>query len=122
MKDHKTVILTTLNAAWIEEGSIFDLFLESFQIGIGTKSLLKHLVVVALDQKAYSRCLDVHQHCFALTTDGVDFSGNAHIASKNYFKMIWRRVEFQSYVLEMGYNFIFTVNIAFMICSILVPL
>ncbi|KAL8483745.1 hypothetical protein ACS0TY_026431 [Phlomoides rotata] len=108
MKDHKTVILTTLNAAWTEEGSIFDLFMESFQIGIGTKSLLKHLVVIALDQKAYSRCLDVHPHCFALTTPGFDFSGNAHIKSNNYFKMIWRRVELLSYVLEMGYNFIFT--------------
>ncbi|XP_020548782.1 uncharacterized protein At4g15970-like [Sesamum indicum] len=108
MKDHKTVIITTVNAAWTEPNSIFDLFMESFRIGTQTQSLLKHLVVVALDQKAYSRCLDVHPHCFALTTAGVDFSGQAFFMSADYLKMMWRRIDFLRSVLDMGYNFIFS--------------
>ncbi|KAL2236162.1 UNVERIFIED_CONTAM: hypothetical protein Sindi_1348400 [Sesamum indicum] len=108
MKDHKTVIITTVNAAWTEPNSIFDLFMESFRIGTQTQSLLKHLVVVALDQKAYSRCLDVHPHCFALTTAGVDFSAQAFFMSADYLKMMWRRIDFLRSVLDMGYNFIFS--------------
>ncbi|KAK4422417.1 hypothetical protein Salat_1824000 [Sesamum alatum] len=108
MKDHKTVIITTVNAAWTEPNSIFDLFMESFRIGNQTQSLLKHLVVVALDQKAYSRCLNAHPHCFALTTAGVDFSGQAFFMTGDYLKMMWRRIDFLRSVLEMGYNFIFS--------------
>ncbi|KAG8381991.1 hypothetical protein BUALT_Bualt05G0030000 [Buddleja alternifolia] len=108
MKDHKTVILTTLNAAWTEPNSIFDLFLESFRIGNQTQNLLKHLVVVALDQKAYARCLDVHPHCYALTTTGVDFSSQAFFMSGDYLKMMWRRIDFLRIVLEMGFDFVFS--------------
>ncbi|KAL0393827.1 UNVERIFIED_CONTAM: hypothetical protein Slati_4348900 [Sesamum latifolium] len=108
MADNKTVIITTLNAAWTEPNSIFDLFLESFRIGNQTQNLLKHVVVVALDQKAYSRCLQVRLHCYALTTTGVDFSGEAFFMSQDYLKMMWRRIDFLRTVLEMGYNFVFT--------------
>ncbi|KAL3645835.1 hypothetical protein CASFOL_011015 [Castilleja foliolosa] len=109
MKDHKTVIITTLNAAWTEPNSIFDLFLESFRIGNQTENLLEHLLVVALDKKAYSRCLQVHSHCYALTaTTGVDFSGQASFMSGSYLKMMWRRIDFLRSVLEMGYNFVFS--------------
>ncbi|KAL6533724.1 hypothetical protein OROHE_013557 [Orobanche hederae] len=109
MKDNKTVIITTLNAAWTEPKSIFDLFIESFKIGIGTEKLLKHVVVAALDRKAYSRCLQVpHLHCYALTIDEVDFSGEAFFMTEDYLKMMWRRIDFLRTVLEMGYNFVFT--------------
>ncbi|XP_075086724.1 uncharacterized protein At4g15970-like [Nicotiana tabacum] len=104
----KTVIITTLNAAWTAPNSIFDLFLESFRIGNNTNSLLNHVLVVALDQTAYSRCLEIHSHCYALITNGVDFSGEAHFMSDDYLKMMWRRIDFLRIVLEMGYNFIFT--------------
>ncbi|CAH8300036.1 unnamed protein product [Eruca vesicaria subsp. sativa] len=40
----KTVILTTLNRAWAEPNSTFDLFLEGFHVGVGTKRFLHHLV------------------------------------------------------------------------------
>nr|GMD44364.1 uncharacterized protein At4g15970-like [Ipomoea batatas] len=40
---NRTVIITTLNAAWTTSGSLFDLFLESFRIGNQTEGLLKHL-------------------------------------------------------------------------------
>ncbi|CAA0821372.1 Nucleotide-diphospho-sugar transferase family protein [Striga hermonthica] len=109
MEDNKTVIITTLNAAWIEPNFIFDLFLESFKIGNRTQNLLKHLVVVALDQKAYSRCVYLHPHCFALkTNDDVDFSGTAHYMSDDYLKMMWIRIDFLRSVLEMGYDFVFS--------------
>ncbi|XP_026380539.1 uncharacterized protein At4g15970-like isoform X2 [Papaver somniferum] len=105
----RTVILTTLNEAWAAPGSIIDLFLESFRIGDNTSKLLNHLVIIALDQKAYSRCLAVHSHCFPLSTEGVDFSKEAYFMTPDYLKMMWRRIAFLLSVLEMGYDFVFTV-------------
>lgn len=105
----KTVILTTVNEAWTSPNSILDLFLESFRIGVGTRQLLNHLVVIALDERAFSRCKDVHTHCYALSTEGVDFSQEAAFLSVDYLKMMWRRIDFLRHVLEMGYNFVFTV-------------
>ncbi|WZZ55250.1 hypothetical protein YC2023_055357 [Brassica napus] len=46
--EEKTVILTTLYQAWAEPNSTFDLFLEGFHVGVGTKRLLRHLVVVCM--------------------------------------------------------------------------
>ncbi|EOA25802.1 hypothetical protein CARUB_v10019169mg [Capsella rubella] len=104
-----TVILTTLNEAWAAPGSVIDLFFESFRIGQGTRKLLKHLVIIALDAKAYSRCKEMHKHCFRLETEGIDFSGGeAYFMTPSYLKMMWRRIEFLRTVLEMGYNFVFT--------------
>ncbi|KAK3026271.1 hypothetical protein RJ639_040483 [Escallonia herrerae] len=105
---NKTVIITTLNEAWAAPNSIFDLFLESFRVGRQTCRFLNHLLVVALDQKAYDRCLSLHPHCYALTTDGIDFSGEALYMSTEYVKMMWRRIDFLRTVLKLGYNFIFT--------------
>ncbi|KAG6501790.1 hypothetical protein ZIOFF_041674 [Zingiber officinale] len=51
--ENKTVILTTLNAAWASPGSIIDLCFQSFRTGDGTRRLLDHLVIIALDKKAY---------------------------------------------------------------------
>ncbi|KAL0312284.1 UNVERIFIED_CONTAM: hypothetical protein Sradi_5627700 [Sesamum radiatum] len=104
----KTVIITTLNEAWIEPDSIFDLFLESFRIGNETSQLLKHLVVVALDQKAFDHCLRTHLNCYFLTTEGINFSDEAHFMTPSYLKMMWRRIDFLRTVLETGYNFVFT--------------
>ncbi|XP_020599194.1 uncharacterized protein At4g15970-like [Phalaenopsis equestris] len=106
--EDKTVLLTTLNAAWVSTYSIIDLFLESFQIGNGTRWLLDHLVIIAFDKKAYRQCMVIHSHCFALTTMGIDFSGEKNFMSDGYLKMMWRRIDFLRIVLEMGYNFIFT--------------
>lgn len=108
MKD-RTVILTTLNEAWAAPGSVIDLFLESFRIGDGTRRLLKHLVIIALDMKAFSRCISAHTHCVALVTEGVDFSSEAYFMTADYLKMMWRRIDFLCSILEMGYNFVFTV-------------
>ncbi|KAL0324058.1 UNVERIFIED_CONTAM: hypothetical protein Scaly_2372900 [Sesamum calycinum] len=106
----KTVIITTLNEAWIEPDSIFDLFLESFRIGNETSQLLKHLVVVALDQNAFDHCLRTHLNCYFLTTEDINFSDEAHFMTPSYLKMMWRRIDFLRTVLETGYNFVFTVD------------
>ncbi|CAN8266808.1 unnamed protein product [Cochlearia groenlandica] len=103
-----TVILTTLNGAWAAPGSVIDLFLESFRIGEGTNKLLNNLVIVALDAKAYSRCRELHTHCFSLETEGVDFSSEAYFMTRSYLRMMWRRIDFLRSVLELGYNFVFT--------------
>ncbi|XP_073032112.1 uncharacterized protein At4g15970 isoform X1 [Primulina eburnea] len=103
-----SVILTTLNDAWGAPNSVIDLFLESFRIGQHTRHLLNHLVIITFDRKAFSRCLVVHSHCFALITEGVDFSREAYFMRPNYLKMMWRRIDFLRSVLEMGYNFAFT--------------
>ncbi|KAI3892959.1 hypothetical protein MKW92_005879 [Papaver armeniacum] len=109
MKD-KTVILTTLNEAWAAPApnSILDLFLESFKIGENTKNLLNHLVIIAMDQRAYQRCLEVHPHCYALKVEGVDFTVEAYFMKGNYLKMVWSKIDIQKSALEMGYNFVFT--------------
>lgn len=106
--DDKTIVITTLNDAWAEPNSMFDLFLESFRIGNQTQRFLKHLVVIALDQKAYARCTQKHSYCYPLSTDGIDFSGEAYFMAPDYLKMMWRRINFLRTVLDLGYNFIFT--------------
>lgn len=107
--EDRTVILTTLNEAWAAPNSVIDLFLESFRLGDGTRRLLNHLVIIALDQKAFARCLVVHTHCFSLVSEGVDFHREAYFMTPDYLKMMWRRIDFLRSVLEMGYNFVFTV-------------
>lgn len=105
-----TVIITTLNQAWAEPNSIFDIFLESFRTGNGTGQLLDHLVVVSLDSKALNHCLSTHPHCYALNTSGLDFSGKeAYFMTSSYLEMMWIRIRLLSDVLAMGYNFVFTV-------------
>ena len=108
--EDKTVILTTLNDAWAAPNSTIDLFLESFRIGNGTLKLLNHLVIIALDQKAFTRCLEIHKRCFALVSEGDDFHEEAYFMTPDYLKMMWRRIDFLRSVLELGYNFVFTVN------------
>ncbi|CAI0474004.1 unnamed protein product [Linum tenue] len=86
------VILTTINRAWAEPGSLLDLFLESFWNGDGTKELLRHLVIVSLDHKAHQYCQAVHPHCYALTTPG-----DADIVwLRNPFPHLHEQVDFQA--------------------------
>ncbi|KAK4756137.1 hypothetical protein SAY87_006264 [Trapa incisa] len=108
MEDGQTVILTNLNEAWAEPGSLLDLFLEAFRVGNGTLELLDHLVLVALDKKAFDRCRAVHRHCFNLPTKEMNFSGEAHFMSAGYLELVWRKIQFLGEVLERGYSFLFT--------------
>ncbi|MED6147283.1 hypothetical protein PIB30_042752 [Stylosanthes scabra] len=106
--ENNTVIITTLNDAWAEPNSIFDIFLKSFHVGIETEKLLKHLVVITLDEKAHARCQALHPHCYQLETKGTNFTKEAFFMTKDYLNMMWRRIEFLGTVLEMGYSFVFT--------------
>jgi hypothetical protein len=103
----KTVIITALNKAWAEPGSLLDVFLESFRIGKGTQRLLNHLVIVSLDQKAHNRCLSLHPHCYKLDA-GDKFADAAYFMTPTYLEMMWKRISFLSSVLDLGYNFVFT--------------
>ena len=106
---NNTVILTTLNEAWAAPNSVFDLFLHSFRIGNETMELLNHVVVIAMDKKAYNRCIAIHPHCYYLSSNDTDFSGEKDFMTPDYLKMMWRRIEFLGTVLDLGYSFIFTV-------------
>lgn len=105
---NRTVIITALNGAWAEPNTMIDLFLESFRVGEGTAELLNNLLIVALDAKAYDRCLQIHPHCYTLKTRGVDFSAEKVYMSDDYLKMMWRRLGFLGDILKRGYSFVFS--------------
>ncbi|CAN8325337.1 unnamed protein product [Cochlearia groenlandica] len=108
MEDN-TVIITALNQAWTEPNSTFDVFGESFKAGIGTERLLKHVIAVCLDDKAYDRCVKIHPHCYLINaTDSDQLSGPNRFMTPGYLKLIWRRMDLLRQVLGLGYNFIFT--------------
>ena len=111
----RTVILTTLNRAWAQPNTMIHLFLESFHLGEKISHLLDRLVIVALDQVAYNRCRELHTLCYRLKTEGVDFSGEKFFMTEDYLRMMWMRIYFLKYILEMGYSFAFSVIIHFKI-------
>ncbi|XVF79707.1 hypothetical protein PTKIN_Ptkin15bG0011000 [Pterospermum kingtungense] len=111
---NKTLIITVLNKAYVEQivnadqTTMLDLFLESFWLGDGTRSLLEHVLFFALDQTAYDRCKFERLHCYKLVTEGVDFGGEKVFMSNDYIKLTWRKTQLFLDVLKRGYNFIFT--------------
>jgi len=111
MDDDNTIIMTFTNKAWTAPGSLMDLFLESFRVGVRTEPLLKHLVIVAVDGKAYARCTQVHPFCYHLRARGAgvdDYASEQSFMSKSYLDLMWRRNRFQARVLQLGYSFVFT--------------
>ncbi|CAO2813510.1 unnamed protein product [Amaranthus hypochondriacus] len=105
----KTVILTTLNEAWAAPKSIFDIFLESFKIGNNTYWLLNHLLVIAVDDKAYIYCQKMVSNCYFLkTNESSTMSNEAKFMTPIYLEMMWKRLHFLQTILSLGYNFIFT--------------
>ncbi|GAB4844265.1 hypothetical protein Ancab_037629 [Ancistrocladus abbreviatus] len=110
---NRTVIIAVVDRAYAEEEipNMLDLFLESFWVGEGTRELVDHLLIVAVDQTAYDRCLYRGLHCYRLETEGVDFTGGGRekvFMSEDFIKMMWRRTLFLLDVLKRGYSFIFT--------------
>lgn len=115
---NKTLIVTVINKAYAEQvlngdTTMLDLFLSSFWLGEGTRSLLDHVLIVAVDRTAYDRCRFLRLNCYRLKTDGVDFEGEKMYMSEDFIKMMWRRTLFLLDVLKRGYNFIFTVRFDF---------
>ncbi|CAF2041508.1 unnamed protein product [Brassica rapa subsp. trilocularis] len=105
--EDKTVIITALNEAWVAPNSMFDLFLESFHIGIGTEKYLKHVIGVCVDNKAYERCLHLHPHCYLINaTDYDQLSGPNNYMTPGYLKLVWRRMEFLREVLALGCRYL----------------
>eukprot|EP00253_Pinus_taeda_P010234 PITA_10234 len=105
---NKTVIITALNGARAKPNTMIDLFLESFHVGEGTRELLNNLLIVALDAKAYNRCLQIHSLCYSLKTGGIDFSAEKVYMSDDYLKMMWRRLGFLAEILKRGYSMVFS--------------
>ncbi|KMS99898.1 hypothetical protein BVRB_1g017460 [Beta vulgaris subsp. vulgaris] len=108
---NKTVIIAVVNRAYVEGEvvpNMLDLFLEGFWAGEGTRELVNHLMIVAVDQTAYERCIFRGLHCYRLVTDGVDFMGEKVFMSHDFINMMWSRTLFLRDVLKKGYNFIFT--------------
>ena len=105
----RTVILTVLDEAWARPGSVLDLFLESFQVGIGTKHFLNHLLIFTTDDQAYQYCKTMHPHCFPLPTRKAVPAGKplTHPDRSKFDRII---VSFLRQVNDLGYNFLFTVN------------
>ncbi|WOL09565.1 hypothetical protein Cni_G18318 [Canna indica] len=105
--DNRNLIIAILNKAYVKENGMLDLFLQSFQEE-DTKFLIKHILFVAVDERAFNRCRTLELHCYKLTTDGVDFSKEVFYMSDKFNDMMWRRTLFLGDVLKRGYNFIFT--------------
>lgn len=110
--DDNTVILTEINDAWATPNSLLDLFLESFRIGEHIEHLLDHLLIVAVDRNAFDRCNLVHSHCYLHKMEG-NYSSEKVYMTKDYLEMMWSRNKFQRSILELGYNFLFTVSAHF---------
>ncbi|KAH9620684.1 hypothetical protein KSS87_015460 [Heliosperma pusillum] len=104
-----TVILTTLNEAWAAPNSVFDLFLESFRVGNGTAKLLDHLLVIAVDDDAYTRCTATVPHCYLFKNNqSSQMAHEAVFMTPIYMDMMWGRLAFLQTILSLGYNFVFT--------------
>ncbi|XP_011093502.1 uncharacterized protein At1g28695-like [Sesamum indicum] len=119
---NKTVVLTVINKAYVDppvtgdSPSMFDLFLEAFWAGEGTRPLVEHLLVVAVDETAHERCLFRRLNCYRLRAEeddsgnggGDDFAGEKVYMSDEFIEMMWWRTRFLLDVLRRGYDFIFT--------------
>ena len=108
---NKTLIMTVANRAWMEPNGLIDLLLESFRIGEETQGLLDYLLIVALDEKAFNRCKEIHPHCYDLRTEGVDFSGEKVFMTEDYLKITRRKIDFLKDVVQHGFSFVFTVSL-----------
>ena len=100
-RDDNILIIATLDAA---SRSLFDLFIESFRVGERTDVLIRHLLVLATDQKALEHCRSSHMHCHLLGAEG-----NSRSAADDGHVMM-RQLEFQQTLVELGYSFIYTVG------------
>ncbi|KAF3327698.1 Nucleotide-diphospho-sugar transferase [Carex littledalei] len=106
--DDKMVILTEVNEAFAAPNSMLDLFLESFNNGDNIAYLLDHLIIVAMDQKAFEKCESVHRHCYLHKHLGSDLSSEKEYLSKDYLDLVWSKVRLWQFILEQGYSFLFT--------------
>jgi hypothetical protein len=107
--DDRTVIITSVNEAWAAPGSLLDLFRGSFRDGEGIAHLLNHTLIVAVDPGAMARCQAVHPHCYLLEVTAANVSSANHFMSKSYLELVWSKLSLQQRVLQLGYNYLYTV-------------
>lgn len=111
--DGKTIILTEVSEAWTAPDSIMDTFLESFHAGDKIEHLLQNLVIVAMDQIAFNKCKSVHPHCYHFKMEGVNFTTEKVFMTNDFIELVWTKIMLQQYILQFGYNFLFTVHLYF---------
>ncbi|KAF8008807.1 hypothetical protein BT93_K2452 [Corymbia citriodora subsp. variegata] len=107
-RPNKMVIIAMVNEAYVEgDKPMLDLFLDGFWLGEDTRTLFDNLLLVAIDQVAFERCLFLRLHCYKLQIENYS-AGEKVYMSQDFINMMWRRTLFLGEVLERGYNFIFT--------------
>lgn len=100
--------MTSVNEAWAKPNSLLDLFFESFRSGENIDHFLDNLIIITLDPKAYEKCSLLHPLCYLLK--GANFAGERVYMTSDYFDLVWTKVKLQQRILELGYNFLFTVR------------
>ncbi|XP_039067057.1 uncharacterized protein At4g15970-like [Hibiscus syriacus] len=103
----RTVILTVVNGTWAKPGSILDVFLESFQVGVGTEHLLNHLLVIAEDSRSFENCKSKHPHCFELENSTKKLAEKPP-GTQGSLMFSQTRLMLLTRVIEFGYNVVFT--------------
>ncbi|KAJ3685413.1 hypothetical protein LUZ61_014577 [Rhynchospora tenuis] len=106
--DDKRVIITDVNEAFAAPNSMLDLFLQSFHNGDNIGHFLDHLIIVAMDQKAFEKCNSVHPYCYLNEQPGINLSSEKVYMSKDYIDLVWSKVRLWQFTLEQGYSFLFT--------------
>lgn len=62
---------------------------DSLIVGEGTQELLTFFFIIAMDAKAYNRCLQIHSYRYSMKTRCVDFSTEELFMSEVYLKIMW---------------------------------
>ncbi|GFP91022.1 uncharacterized protein at1g28695 [Phtheirospermum japonicum] len=91
---NKTLTIAVVNKAYVESDeypAMFDLFLEGFWAGEGTRPLLGQLLVVSMDQAAHERCEFRRLNCYRLAGDG---GGGDDFAGEKDTDVLWLRNPF----------------------------
>ncbi|KAL6565825.1 hypothetical protein OROHE_004880 [Orobanche hederae] len=97
---NNTLIIAIVNKAYVESPhgneeypTMFDLFIEGFWAGEGTRPLVDHLLVVSMDQEAHERCEYRRLNCYRLEAadgGGNDFAGEKFFMTDGFIEMMWR--------------------------------
>ncbi|MED6131812.1 hypothetical protein PIB30_013294 [Stylosanthes scabra] len=105
----RTIILTMVDESWASPGSVLGIFLESFKYGEDTQMFLNHLLVIAMDPKAYEYCISLHHNCIHPNTFAHYFATKTQSnTSPDHRSFSWRRNNVLLEMLGLGYNTIFT--------------
>ncbi|TVU36025.1 hypothetical protein EJB05_17935, partial [Eragrostis curvula] len=102
--DDRTVIITSVNEAFARPNSLLGVFRESFRAGEGIEHLLNHVLVDAVDAKAFLHCKAVHLHCYLLEVRSMNLRlANNYMRKKGLsVELVWTKLALQERVLELG--------------------